>query len=346
MPNQRDIASAMGISQVAVSLALRDDHSISAPLRREVRRTAKRLGYRPNPYVSTLMTHIRSGRKPGPQGALALIVDVYREKEWHAHESYRVYYRGLLRRATELGFGVERFFLTDPEMAPGKIDRILHARGICGVILAPPYMGNRRLAMKWERYAVVGTGYAWEQQQFDRIAHDHDQNVVQAFQKMSALGYARIGMCIPSFYVHGRGARWLDGYVTCQHQLPAARRVPLFTGSVEEKSFEAFRKWIGHSRPDALLTVYGHETAWLKKLALKVSRDIGLACVIRPLGPAIAGILDRYDEIGAATVDLVASKIALNQYGVPPTPKLILIEGKWKDGKSLRRVGPSLAMKF
>jgi LacI family transcriptional regulator len=346
MPNQRDLAKLVGVSQVAISLALRGDLSISASLRKRVRAAAKRLGYRPNPYVSTLMSQIRAGRKPSEKGVIALLVDVYSRQDWHKHESYRVYFQGLSRRCGELGFRLESFFLTEPGMSADKIDRILYARGIHGVILAPPYLGNRRLAMKWSRYACVGTGYGWEQQQLDRVAHDHAHNVVLAWQKLSAMGYARIGMSIPSFFVKGRGARWLDGFLACQHRLPEGQRIPLFVGSREEGSFAEFRRWRGRHRPDALLTLYGHEKQWLEELGLRVPRDIGLACVIRPPGSAFAGIHDRYEQIGAATVELVASKIAFNQFGIPPYPKLILIEGHWMDGKSIRGKGRAAELKF
>jgi LacI family transcriptional regulator len=346
MPNQRDIARALGVSQVAVSLALRNDPSISSALKKNVRLTAKRLGYRPNPYVSTLMTHIRAGRKPAELGALALLVDVYQRDEWLHHESYQVYHDGVLRRSAELGFHPELFFLREPGNSPAQLDRILYARGIRGVILAPPYLGYRHVTMDWSRYACVGTGYGWEQQPFDRVAHDHDQNTVLAFQKLCALGYARIGLVLPAFYARGRGTRWLDGFLTCQHHLPASRRLPLFIGAEEEKSFPAFKKWHARWQPDALLTLYGHESAWLEILGLRAPRDLGLACLIRPPGSALAGINDRYDQIGAATVELVASKIAFNQYGIPAQPKIILVEGHWLDGKSLRRVGPALPLEF
>ena len=342
MANQRDIAKALGVSQVAVSLALRGDLSISTELRSRVRAAARRLGYRPNPYVSTLMSHIRSSRKPTEKGVIALVIDLFQKADWLRHESYRVYQRGVATRSAELGFHLEHFFLTEPEMSAAKVDRILFARGIRGLILAPPYLGNRRLAMKWNRYACVGTGYAWEQQQFDRVAHDHDQNIVLACQKLSAMGYGRIGLSLPAFFANGRGARWLDGYLRCQHASPKARRIPVFVGSVEEDSFAGFRRWQAAWRPDVLLTLYGHEKKWLEEMGLRMPRDMGLACVIRPPGSTYAGINDRYDEIGAATVELVASKIAFNQFGISKNPRLILIEGNWVDGKSVRRVGKSL----
>ncbi len=118
MPNQKDIARALGISQGAVSLALRGESSVSTELRRKVRAMAKKLGYRPNPYVSSLMAQIRVSRKPSEQGAIALIVDRYKEDEWLRHESYSVYHHGLVHRAHELGFQIETFFLQTPGLLP------------------------------------------------------------------------------------------------------------------------------------------------------------------------------------------------------------------------------------
>lgn len=339
MPNQKDIARVLGISQGAVSLALRGERSVSAELRRKVISTAKKLGYRPNPYVSSLMAQIRVSRKPSEQGAIALIVDRYEEDEWLRHESYSVYHQGLVRRAHELGFQIETFFLQTPGLTAKRIDHILYARGIRGLILAPPYFGNRRLGMTWQRYACVGTGYAWEQQQFDRVAHDHDQNVVLAVQNLQRLGYRRIGLVLPSFFANGRGTRWLDGFLLCQHRMPAGKRLPVFVGAPEENSLPGFRRWISRWKPDVLLTLYGHEQEWLDTLGLAVPRDIGLACLIRPPGKVLAGIDDRYGAIGAATVELTASKIGFNHYGIPAIPRLILIEGRWVSGRSVRKLG-------
>jgi LacI family transcriptional regulator len=346
MPNQRDIAKALGVSQVAVSLALRGDTTISPELRKKTLLMAQQLGYRPNPYVSTLMTHIRTGRKPSKKGIVAMIADGFLREDWHGHESYRVYYEGAKRRSAELGFALECFFLKEPGVSAASIDRILYARGIRGVILAPPYLGNRQFSMKWSRYACVGTGYGWGQQQFDRVAHDHDQNVVLACERLRELGYERIGISLPTFYYQGRGTRWIDGFLTCQHRLPEGQRVPAFIGSVPEKSLVAFRKWHALWKPDVVLTLYGHEREWLEAMGLNVPRDIGLACLIRPPSSSLAGLNDRYDHIGAATVELVASKIALNQYGIPAYSKIILIEGQWVDGQSLRQKGPQLSLGF
>ena len=156
-------------------------------------------------------------------------------------------------------------------------------------------------------------------------------------------------MTVPAFFAQGRGARWLDGFLLCQHRLPRERRVPVFVGSPDdaEDTFPAFRRWHARRRPDALLTFYGHEQTWLQILSLRAPDDLGLACVIRPPGSAFhAGINDRYGDIGAAAVELVASKITLNQFGVPACPKFILIEGEWVHGKSAPHVGKKQPLVF
>jgi len=142
------------------------------------------------------------------------------------------------------------------------------------------------------------------------------------------------------------GTRWLDGFLRCQQSLPAGRRIPLFIGSEEEGSFASFRRWHARWKPEALVTLYGHERKWLEAMDVAVPREMGLAYVIRPPGSVCAGIDDRYGEIGAAAVELAASKIAFNQFGVPDHPKLLLIEGKWIDGKTAPRRGRAAPLRL
>lgn len=346
MPNQRDIAQKLGISQAAVSLALRGHPSISPQQRKRVEQTAKALGYQANPYVSSLMAQIKAGRQPADQGVLALIVDIYTKDDWFQHPSYQCYHAGIVSRSKELGFKTDYFFLKEPGVTAASIDRILYARGIRGVIMAPPYLSNRRLGLSWPRYACVGTGYGWEQQQIDRVAHDHDQNAAIACRNLCALGYRRTGLCITTFYAKGRGTRWTNGFLACQHKLHPDGGIPVFIHSGDKRAFKDFKKWLNQWQPDSLLTVYGQERKWLDDCGLKAPDDIGLACLIKTPDSDLAGINDRYDQVGKAAVELVASKISYNQFGIPPYPKITLIEGQWENGTSLDRVGPALTVDF
>jgi DNA-binding LacI/PurR family transcriptional regulator len=335
MSNQRDIAQVLGINQATVSLALRGDLSISAPMRERVRETAERLGYRQNAYVAMLMSRIRSGRKLSEQGVIALIVDARSEQEWYRIRSYRVYHQGLIRRAAELGFHIESFFLRAPGVNARTLDRILRARGIRGIILAPPNRGNRALALDWDRYSCVGCGHAREPRLFDRVANDHAQNVIIAFKELSAMGYRRIGLSLPGETSRVPELKWMSGYLESQNRLPKKQRIPLFTGDSPHPTLAEFRAWYRQWRPDVLLCLTGHERQWLDAMRLQIPRDIGLAYLVRQPGATVAGIDEKNEVIGASAVEWVASHIVRNEYGVPVHPKLILIEGVWMHGATV-----------
>ena len=105
-PNQREIAAILGISQAAVSMALRGNRKVSAEIRQKVHETAARLGYHSNAYVNVLMSRIRSGKKISDKGVIAMLVDSPSREKWLLVETYRKFYDGVLRRGKELGFEV------------------------------------------------------------------------------------------------------------------------------------------------------------------------------------------------------------------------------------------------
>jgi DNA-binding LacI/PurR family transcriptional regulator len=241
------------VNQATVSLALRGNLSIPEPTRQRVREAAERLGYRQNAYVAMLMSRIRSGRKLSEQGVIALMIDARSESEWYRTKSYRIYHQGVNRRAAELGFRVESFFLRAPGVNARALDRILKARGIRGVILAPPYRGNRVLPLDWKHFICVGCGHAREPQLFDRIANDHAQNVIIAFKELAAMGYRRIGLSLPGETSRIPELKWMSGYLEAQNRLPRKQRIPLFTGDSPHPTLAEFRYWYRKVRPDVLL---------------------------------------------------------------------------------------------
>jgi len=337
MTNQRTIARILGISQGAVSLGLRGDPSISAGMRKRIKTTAKRLGYCQNVYVSALMSRIGSGRKVSERGTIALVVDVLPEKKWREHRTYGACYEEITRRCAELGFGLECFFLQAPGMNAEKIDRIIYARGIPGLILAPPYRSNRVMAIQWNRYACIGIGYGWEDQQFDRVANDHHQNTILACQKLSELGYLRIGLSLPRFLLEIQSTRWLSGFLTYQYSLPFGRRLPIFHEKPGESSSTRFQEWYRKWRPDVILSLSGSEKVWLDAMHLTVPGDVGLAALTLNPGSSYSGVKEGTEQLSATAVDLVAAQIIRNEFGLPSKQKLTLIEGQWKDGNSLRK---------
>src|SRR5690606_928299 len=142
MPNQREIARALGIAQITVSRALSNSPLVTDETRRQVLAVAKKMGYRANPYVTALMANIRSGRRPTDQGCLALVSDTPSRERMFSHTVFRTWWEHLEKRANLRRYRVEIFLTGAPGMSGKKVNRILIERGTRAVGPDPPARGG------------------------------------------------------------------------------------------------------------------------------------------------------------------------------------------------------------
>lgn len=337
MPNQRAIAAELGLTQATVSMALRKDPSISLETRQKVEETAERLGYKLNPYVASLMSRIRAGKPAPERGSIAVLYDCEKPQDWMGTETFMAQHSGIVKKAADLGFQVDTICVRAPNMVPSRIERMLHARGINGVVLP----GSRKsagenISLRWERYSVAAIAYDWALPWVDRVSTHHRHNVELAFRKVTALGYQRIGMCFPPEGWTGVDSSWRAGFYLANSLLPRSRQIPPFVGKPGETPLSVFRKWLERWKPDALICLIGHEMEYLQQLGLKAPHDIGVACVNRPINSQFAGVSENHHYVGAIVAELVISGILRNDYGKPDHAKLILVEGEWAEGETLR----------
>lgn len=325
-------------------MALRGSPLISAEVREKVLQTAKTMGYQPNMYANRLAAHVRSGKKLSDKDVIALIVDDRSMEAWHRNVIYRTFYEGVCQRAFELGLQVESFFLQQPGMSAEKIDRILYARGITGIIMAPPYQGNRSTKLHWSRYAAVGVGFGAEDQDLRRVVFDQFYNYVTAFLELRKLGYRRIGTILQDRVIHGDHhiGKWYAGYMHCQHLIPENERVPVLAearvpGFGHAVFVGQLRQWVEKWTPDVVLSTIGEEKKYLEDMGFRVPKDIGLACFSRPVGCDLAGIDEKSAVIGATALELVAAQMAHNEIGLPAHQAVTMIEGEWCLGRTVKR---------
>lgn len=71
----RDLAQKAGVSHVTISRALRNDPSISAKRREEVKKLAEEMGCRPDPSLSALAAYRFAKQSHKIQSALAWVID-------------------------------------------------------------------------------------------------------------------------------------------------------------------------------------------------------------------------------------------------------------------------------
>lgn len=335
MANQRAIAQFLGLNQSTVSRALKNDARIPLETRQRVAEAAEKLGYHPSPQIAMLMERIRSGRNVRNQGCLALVVDAASEDDWLNLYTFREQYEGIRQRAARSGYRTECFFLRQPGMTARRLDAILRARGIIGLILTTPKRADTPVPeLRWDRYVCVTTGYSWSQPPVDRVSTKHRQNVDRCFKELVARGYRRIAMHLLTTSVEYADANWSAGFYLNQARLPPNQRMPLFLSEPNTEAFPHFEKWYRRHRPDAIIAAIGYERVWARWMGL-TPEDLAIVCFNRPPGTMLAGMDENSRVVGEMACDLVISKITHNELGVPEYPRLILIDGVWREGESL-----------
>jgi LacI family transcriptional regulator len=338
MSNQRSIAQALGLNQTTVSLALRGHPRIPEETRQLVLDEAERQGYRSNAYVSTLMQHIRSGRSIRDKICIAILADAKSLDDWLTNQVYVEQYNNIQMQAEKLGFYTECFFLRAAGMSPRRIDGILQARGINGLILGAPYRKTTPFSgLDWKSYACVGNGLSWQNCPADLVVNNHLKNVEIAWEVLRSRGYRRIGLCLPleQFQKEVR-TYWAHGYIGCQLFSSQMESLPIMRGNPEEVPFAQFKEWYERWKPDALLCPTEHEMKWISALGLRVPEDIAIACLATTTDESFSGVIEDSAMMGTTLVDLVAGKIIHNEYGRLTTPKVTLVTGHWREGKTVR----------
>ncbi|HEY5769552.1 MAG TPA: LacI family DNA-binding transcriptional regulator [Terrimicrobium sp.] len=133
--SMRDVARAAGVSKNTVSLALRNDPQIPERTRRRITDLAQRLNYRKNATVAHLLAELRRVRSPRFHSSLALLNAHADPHAFRAHPTIPTHVRGCQRRADQLGYTLDQFWLHDAALDGPRLNKILRARGIRGVIV-------------------------------------------------------------------------------------------------------------------------------------------------------------------------------------------------------------------
>ena len=335
------IARSLGVSKNTVSLALRNDRQISPEMRERVFAAAKDSGYTVNPLVSSLMAELRKGQTRQSRYTLG-IVNAYRTRDaLRNHPTIPTYIDGCRRRAASQGYGLDFFWMHEPELTGKQLDRMLVTRGIRGLIIVgtmdDPKLPDR-FTSTWESHACVVTGVRTHEPTLPYCSVDHHALVLEAVERALALGYRRPALVIDERIDRLLEGRFSSGMWVAQQALPPMDRIPGFyevaTARTDPKAFHA---WLDREKPDVLFTLYRFVREIVEKKGLKVHKDIGLVQLeYRPDTADWAGMNQHNDLVGEAAVDMVITLLMNNETGVLDNPRATLIKGTWTEGRTVR----------
>lgn len=327
-PTMKAIAREAGCSVMTVSLALRDHPRISEATRERIQKVATQLGYRPNPMVSTLMTHIRSSRPANYQSNLAFFA--YRSV-WKLHWVNRDLFDGIRARAEDLGFFVDIFWIEDYEEHPGSLEKVLRSRNIQGVIISPlPEAGNLD-RFNWKDWSAVAVGNSLLSPRIHVATHHQYHGMSLILKTLQAKGYRRIGLAMGTFVDDKVDRTWTSCLAGFQLRLPVKERVPIL---LDDSDDTLLARWLNKHQPDVLI---GHDALVdrLRRAGVRIPQDVAFAHLSLPtqLSPRkFSGLNQNWHLAGAAAVDSVVAQIHRNERGLPENPKAVMVEGFWVEG--------------
>lgn len=337
-----DVAAKVGVSKIAVSMALRDHHRISPARRREIIRVARQMGFVPDPFLSALAAH-RQQRVPAKDhGVLAWINRWKDPKRLRQFHEFELYWRGACQAATRYGYRVDevRWELNG---SGKRLEKILLARGIEGVLIPPHHEMLEWDDFDWAKFSVVRFGLSVPNPDSNLVTADVFRATVMAVSRMRDYGYKRIGLTVNEEFNQRVGGNLASGFYYAQSSLRLKPALPplmtfLKNRTVDElaRQQEALGMWLKHFKPDAVLTSDIEIPGMIRGLGYRVPQEIALAgTTVIDIPGVDAGIDQHAEAIGRIAVETLLKQMNVNQRGEPRYPSRILVQSRWKDGASL-----------
>lgn len=335
-----DVARRGGVSKNTVSLALRGDPQIPESTRERVRQIAKELGYTSNPVVSELMAELRRGSEVAYKHNFALINANQDREAFRLHPTVPDYVAGCRLRAAQLGYGLDEFWLHNPELRGGRLESILKARGIRGILLVGMMKENHLppgFETLWSRFATVVTGVRTYEPTLSFVCVDHHALLTEAMERICAQGVRRPALVIDGTIDRLVGGRFSAAFEHGLKNLKAGNRLaPFLKVDASRANPDLFQQWLARRQPDAILTLHTVVEEWLTAAGLRIPEDMALVQLECRRGcQDWAGMEQHNDLTGEAAVDLLVSLTTAGKEPLSLSPRGILITPTWKAGRTL-----------
>lgn len=339
-PTLRTLARDLGLSRTTVSDALRGSPRVNAETMKRVQEAARTAGYKHNPLTGAVMSQLRRSRSQQFRGVIAAIELVEPNRAPQSVRYNQAVNEGIHRRAGELGFKVENFEIGPHGLRLGRLDAILLARGIQGLVLLPAAGFPDLTELSWSRYTAVYTDYLIDHPPLHCVCADHYRSMANLLHELHRRGYRRPGLFMEIALDERLQFRWEGAYLATQKYLADTIEVPpLRVESVTQPQFE---KWFRKFKPDVVLGHFPEAMAWMKQCGARLPETHAFVCLnsLRTDGDCAALELPAA-ALGARATELVIAQLLHNELGVPAEPSLTTLKVKLIEGPTLPAQKPA-----
>jgi LacI family transcriptional regulator len=330
----RELAALAGVSVMTVSLAMRGGSGLKPETTEHIRALAAKHGYRPNPNIARLMSLVRSKRRRTTGVTLAYLNNFPRRELAREVFTFRAFHEGATARAAELGYQLREFWTREPGLTARRLGGILKSRGIEGVLVGPRWFEDPLISLDWEEFYPVVVGDVDYDPKLTRISSHRFHGTILLLDELSRRDYRKIACVIWEDYdrAHDHDTGFALRHYSLLHP-KGPKIVPMIAPRWE---YDSFAKNFARVKPDAVVSLHREVFTWLGRMGLSVPDDVGYANLDAHADTNWCGVDQMPFEVGRRAVDLAAMLLAGEVRGVPDPPSLTLIEGRWREGTTLR----------
>lgn len=339
MVTQKDVARETGLSQTAVSLALRNSPEVSRATIRRVRAAAKRIGYQPDPLISALMAQRHRGVKHAFRAKIAFLSAFPRRDEWKESAYAAGCFEGARRAASERGYLCEAVWLREPGLSAARLSSILWTQHFQGLLFAPLPVDFPALEFEWAKFAVLSLDYSISRPVLSRVVDDHAFGIERVLHEIGRRGYRRPGLVLrASQDVRTHHSR-LGVFLVQRRLRPEWQEVSPLILPEDRWDDGCFVSWLKAERPDVILTEENNVPESVRALGVRVPQDVGIAFFHKEQPrPALSGLRIDSGAVGTTAVTILTRMIETNERGAAAVPTTTLVQAfTWNDGRTLRR---------
>ena len=174
----------MGVHVTTVSKALKNHPGLPERTKARNRKTAAKMGYQANPFVSILMGYRARKLSPDARITIAFLVPDSNFLKTNPHS--QLVFEGAQKRAEELGFALDVISIDGFAKRGERLSQVLDSRGIHGAILYAIPAGSLPEAIKWDNLALVAN---YDLPGITQVCPDYFANAYLACEKLWELGF-------------------------------------------------------------------------------------------------------------------------------------------------------------
>ena len=337
IPTLREIAQAAGVSAVTVSRILRGHPKHSAKTSRRIKKIAEKMGWKPNPLVSALMS--QRVRQHGTRTAANLVLLDPRSDMPDANANH---ISGATTQAVLLGYQIETLPYQPALISPPRLRRILMNRGVRGVILMPlpPFVGG--IDFDFTGFASATIGYSLPAPNLPRVANDHHNSIYEAFSILEGRGYKRVGLIMAddanrrSLFLYPGACSTYGRFASAGMEI---RDLILPNENFSREQRDVISSWIRENRLQAVLSSAYRMYEVLLEEGWSIPEQIAYLHLHRHHMETVSGMDQLRDYQGQKAVDLITGMIHRNESFPRAYAQTVLTPSQWREGHTV----PSLS---